>query len=135
MPRIEGQVVEEGYKVVPYKNLLVSSHSPVTVSYKRRGWVQPPPGCGPLAVFKDELDAQNFAGIHDMVVYKCWYVASSERRFWFSRRYDRRVYAWGLIPRGTCFADSVYLTKLRRKWSPMYIHRAFVKKYSHVAAA
>ena len=100
------QTILEGYKVVrPDLGWLQSAITWFGRVEYGQFWTQPKGGHGPLCVFEDLAEAQDFACLYLCFyeIYRCWYVPSAQTAIWWGR-YRRYTF-----PPGTALADAVYL--------------------------
>jgi hypothetical protein len=83
-------VIHKGWKVLsPGRwSVYVKSVSTGAVQYPLGKWVRPQPGCGPLAVFLEEVPARNFAASQSRYprricsVHRCEFTYSQFRHLW-----------------------------------------------------
>jgi hypothetical protein len=118
--RLPGKIYD-GFKVVYSLRGLI--HSDILgsccadnnrVVYDINRWVFPMVGAGPLAVFRQELDARVFASNNRlwMAIYKCKYRKSKFNQLWYNMASTHRTYKpENELPQGTDFADAVMITE------------------------
>ena len=94
----------------------ITEHEGLSRIYRRDGWTYPHERCGPLAVFEDIENANEFAAR-----YKGWKGSSYEYEVWeceYTPSTDKNMWTWmdeppspDSIPDGTVLADGVRLTE------------------------
>ena len=106
--------VKEGFKVVRIKgkHLYSALHSNYLM-YRRRGKTFPPLNGGPLCVFKNEIDAQDFKNheLPPLVVYAVRYEPSRARRVWRVRGRKHDIAQISALSHGKVLAKWVELVK------------------------
>ena len=119
--------IQEGYKVVTVtKNKKLTGaiiclddigDSAGAVHYSVRQWTYPKSHCGPLAVFENEGQAQEFINRNVPItgrIYKCQFVESAVERL-YRRICGGQSVRDSWLPAGTIFAKKVKLIKQVKK--------------------